>query len=469
MLEPRLLETPGDRAWFAHDRFGMFIHWGLYALPARHEWVQSYERIPDDAYARKYFARFDPDLYDPQRWAEAAAGAGMKYAVVTAKHHEGFCLWDSQQTDFKATNTPARRDLLRPLLDAFRGRDMRAGVYYSLIDWRHPHYPVDFHNHPRRESLAPQPDGVYHRGDHVKGLDYDGTDVNADRDTAIYARYMREQVRELLTGYGPIDLLWFDFTFQTHPDRPRDDFRFNKGREMWESEALYAMIRELRPEVMLTDRLDLDLPLAGGDFKTPEQSQPRGWVHVEVDGQQRPVTWEACQTFSGSWGYHRDESTWRSSRQLISTLVDCVSKGGNLLLNIGPTGRGEIDDRALSRLEDIGRWMRRHGRSIYGCTQAPPEFRPPEHTRLTYHPEKRRLYVHVFDWPYQILHLNGAAYAERVEYAQLLHDASELRIGLDAWHQKQQGETAAETLALNLPQQEPPGVEVPVIELFLKD
>ncbi|MEM6459858.1 MAG: alpha-L-fucosidase [Planctomycetota bacterium] len=461
------IPTPGDHSWFVHDRFGLFVHWGLYSMPARHEWVQSYERIAPEAYSTRYFDRFDPDLYRPELWAAAAGDAGMKYAVITAKHHEGFCLWDSGQTDFKATQAPCGRDLLRPFLDAIRERGIRAGLYYSLIDWHHPDYVVDFHNHPQRESVPPTPGAVYHRGTPVTGRDYDGRDINDGRDQSKYAAYMREQVRELLTDYGDIDVLWFDFTFQVHPDQPRDDFRFNKGREAWDAKRLYEMIRELRPEIMLTDRLDLDLPLSGGDFKTPEQAQPREWVHVEADGQQRPVVWEACQTFSGSWGYHRDENEWRSSRQLISTLIDCVSKGGNLLLNVGPTGRGEIDERALSRLGDIGRWMKRHDRSIYGCTQAPPEFRPPEHTRLTYHPQRRRLYVHLFDWPYHLLHLDGPGYVELVEYAQLLHDASEVGFGLDAWHKKQLGE-AAETLTLNLPTREPAGVEVPVVELFLK-
>src|SRR5690606_29500031 len=148
---------------------------------------------------------------------------------------------------------------------------------------------------------------------------------------------------------------------------------------------------------------------------TPEQTQPRHWVHIEHEGKKVPVVWEACQTFSGSWGYYRDEHDWRSTRQLIATLADCVSKGGNLLLNVGPTGRGELDHRVLERLAGIGRWMRRHSRSIYGCTQAPPEFKAPPDCRLTYHPQKNRLYVHLLNWPYKFIHLEGAAYRDRVE------------------------------------------------------
>lgn len=444
MLET--LKTPGDTSWFVHDRFGLFIHWGLYSLPARHEWVKSNERITDEEYDSKYFKHFDPDLYDPGVWADTAAAAGMKYFVITTKHHEGFCLWDSKLTDYKATNTPAGRDLLRPMVDAFRQRGLRTGFYHSLIDWRHPHYIVDTCNHPRR-------------GDGEEAI----AKLNRGRDQSKYAEYLRGQVRELLTQFGRVDALWFDFSF-VNPEH-RDDFVKGKGREAWESEKLYAMIRELAPHVILTDRLDLDMPLSGGDMKTPEQTQPRAWVHVEVDGKRVPVVWEACQTFSGSWGYHRDEQSWRSTEQLIQTLIDCVSKGGNLLLNVGPTGRGEFDARAIDRLTGIGQWMKRHSRSIYGCTQAPAEFQTPQDARLTYHPQKKRLYVHLFAWPYKHLHLDGA-FAERVEYAQLLHDASELKIGIHPWHAKQI-ETTGSVLTLNLPERRP-DVTVPVVELFLK-
>jgi alpha-L-fucosidase len=176
------------------------------------------------------------------------------------------------------------------------------------------------------------------------------------------------------------------------------------------------------------------------------------------------VVWEACQTFSGSWGYFRDEMSWRDSSELIRTLIDCVSKGGNLLLNVGPTGRGEFDARALSRLHDVGEWMRRHSRSIYGCTQAPDEWKAPTDCRYTYDPEKKRLYVHLFAWPYKHLHLDGLA--GRVEYAQFLNDASEVPLKMDAWH-SQQITVGSNTLTLTLPQTRP-DVAVPVLELFLK-
>jgi|YelNatPaOPRAMG01_1025707.scaffolds.fasta_scaffold08461_4 alpha-L-fucosidase len=410
----------GDTEWFTHDRFGMFIHWGLYALPARHEWVRHNERISNEDY-EKYFKHFDPDLYDPELWADAAANAGMKYFVVTTKHHEGFCLWDTKMTDYKATNTPYGKDLIRPMVEAFRSKNMRVGFYHSLIDWHHPHFTIDrlhpLRDDPRREEL------------------------NEGRDIRQYAKYLHAQVRELLTNYGQVDVMWFDFSY------PGEN---GKGKDDWDSENLIAMVRELMPNIILDDRFDLPY---GWDIKTPEQYQPREWV--KVDG--KPVVWEACQTFSGSWGYHRDEESWKSVDQLVQMLIDTVSKGGNLLLNVGPTGRGELDYRALERLKGIGEWMSRHSRSIYGCTQAPEEFATPRDCRLTYNPEKKRLYVHVFAWPFEQLHLDG--FAGRVEYAQLLNDASEIR-----WSEHR---NEGDLLTLHLPVKKP-NVTVPVIELFLK-
>jgi alpha-L-fucosidase len=220
-------------------------------------------------------------------------------------------------------------------------------------------------------------------------------------------------------------------------------------------------VRELQPHIILDDRLDLP---DAWDIKTPEQFQPREWV--KVDGQ--PVVWEACQTFSGSWGYHRDEASWKSVEQLIRMLIDTVSKGGNLLLNVGPTGRGEFDARALDRLANFGEWMKRHNRSIYGCTQAPKVFACPGDCRLTYNPDTNRLYVHVFAWPYRHLHLNG--YAGLVDYAQLLNDASEVQMTehtADTSAALTQSPGKRGSVTLELPVQKPNAV-VPVIELFVK-
>ncbi len=392
MLPANIRPAKGDAAWFLHDRFGLFIHWGLYALPARHEWIKHHERITDEAY-QKYFDHFEPDLYDPQAWAKAAKAAGMKYFVITTKHHEGFCLWDTAQTDYKVTNTPYGKDLLGPMVDAFRSEGLKVGFYHSVIDWHHPDFPID--------KLHPMRDNAEFRA------------ANGNRDVRKYADYLHAQVRELLTQFGKIDMIFFDFSY------PGED---GKGRDDWRSEELVALVRSLQPGILINDRLDLLDTADGWDYRTPEQVVVQDWV--KFNG--RPVLWETCQTFSGSWGYHRDEASWKSVEQLVRILIDSVCYGGNLLLNAGPTARGEFDDRALERLSGMGVWMRRHGRAIYNCTQAPKEFAAPQNCRLTYNPTSNRLYVHLYAWPYAELHLPG--FGGRVKYAQLLNDASELPI-----------------------------------------
>ena len=431
--------TIGDSSWFVHDRFGLFIHWGLYALPARHEWVKQIEQIPDEVYDR-YFSHFDPDLYDPDLWAAAASEAGMKYFVVTTKHHDGFCLWDSALTDYKVTNTPYGKDLIAPMVDAFRGRDMRVGFYHSLIDWHHPEFVID-----DLHSMRNSPDRA---------------ELNKPRDQRKYAEYLRGQTRELLTNFGQVDLLFYDFSYPAG-SHGRPDSYVGKGRADWDSENLIKMVRELQPGILVDDRLDLSDVEGGWDYRTPEQFMMRKWL--EWEGQR--VVWETCQTFSGSWGYHRDEATWKSVEQLLMLLIDTVGKGGNLLLNVGPTGRGEFDARALSRLAGMGEWMKRHSRSIYGCTQAPDEFKTPADCRLTYNPDKKRLYLHILNWPIRQLHLDG--FAGKVEYAQLLNDASEVKFHAVAGHQAEVEGEARDTLTLELPVIKP-DVAIPVVELFLK-
>ena len=419
--------------WFVHSRFGMFVHWGLYALSARHEWVKSRECITDEEYQR-YFDYFNPDMYDAKAWAKAAKNAGMKYFVITTKHHEGFCLWDSEYTEYKATNTPYGKDLLKSIVEAFREEGLRVGFYYSLLDWHHPEFSVD-RFHPM--------------GDHKEFKE-----KSKDRDVRKYTEYLHAQVRELLTRFGRIDYIFFDFSY------PGQD---GKGRDDWQSERLLKMVRQLQPHILVNDRLDLNDVPDGWDIKTPEQLMVR--ERVRVDG--KPVLWETCQTFSGSWGYHRDESSWKSVEQLVQMLIDTVSKSGNLLLNVGPTARGEFDQRALDRLSGIGKWMKYHSRSIYGCTQAPEEFNAPQDCRLTYNPEIKRLYVHLFSWPLRELHLDGLA--EKVSYAQLLNDASEIKFSKPPQHEHVGTNKGIykDTVTLQLPVQKPE-VTVPVIELFLK-
>lgn len=431
---PKLPEpTVGDTSWFVHDRFGLFIHWGIYALAARHEWVKNREKIRDEDY-QKYFDHFDPDLYDPTVWAKEAKNAGMKYFVVTTKHHDGFCLWDSALTDYKATNTPYGKDLIKPMVEAFRNEGLRVGFYHSLIDWHHPEFPID--------GLHPMRDDVEFR------------EREKNRDIRKYAEYLHGQARELLTQFGKVDIMWYDFSYS------KSDWGWSKGKgkDDWQSEKLLAMTRELQPGIIVNDRLEV-----GGDIKTPEQYQPRGWL--TVDG--KPVVWEACQTFSGSWGYYRDEYTWKSTEMLIQMLIDGVSKGGNLLLNVGPNARGELDPRAVERLRGIGEWMRLHSRSIYGCTAS--DFTPPPDCRYTQSQDGKRLYLHLFAWPFRHVHLDGLA--GKVEYAQLLNDASEIKFRVIPPSQQAQNTAmaglGADTLTLELPVVKPP-VAVPVVEMFLK-
>ena len=412
MLQPK--PTKGATDWFAHDRFGMFIHWGLYALPARHEWVKQREELTDQQYA-PYFRHFNPRRFDPERWAGLACAAGMEYMVITSKHHEGFCLWDTQYSDYKATNAPCGRDLLAEVVAAFRERGLKIGFYYSLIDWHHPDFTIDhihpLRNHPERQSL------------------------NRGRDMSRYRQYLKNQVRELLTNYGKIDIIWYDFSYPGVDGKSRDD---------WDSESLEALSRALQPGIIINNRLDLP---SSADFHTPEQFQPREWV--TVDGE--PVLWETCQTLSGSWGYHRDEATWKSPGQLIRMLINTVATGGNLLMNVGPTAMGELDDRAVAALGVYGDWMAQHSEAIYGCSASP--YAPPQDCRYTQKGDQ--LYLHIFAYPFRHLHVDDIG--GRLDYAEFLHDGSQVAFSV----------YANGTARLDLPVRQP-RTEVPVIKLHLK-
>ncbi|SEE74707.1 alpha-L-fucosidase [Jiangella alba] len=419
---------------FRRQRFGMFIHWGVYALAARHEWVRNRERLSRDQY-QPYLDRFDPDLFDPAVWARAARDAGMTYMVLTTKHHDGFCLWDSELTDYSVRSTPWGKDLVGPTADAFRREGLGVGFYHSLLDWQQPDFPID--------GLHPD-------------FERDGVDQHG-RDVAHYAQYLHGQVEELLTKYAPVDTMWFDFSYRNWRDAQGRPLVGGKGAADWRSDDLISLVRRLAPQALINDRLDVD---GSADFVTPEQYQPV--APVVIDGV--PVTWEACQTLNGSWGYDRDNLDWKSPELLIKLLVDTVSKDGNLLLNVGPNGRGELEPRALDTLAEIGRWMRLHARSIHGAGAS--AFAPPRDCRYTQRGD--RLYLHVFSWPFRHLHLPGLA--GKVRYAQLLNDASEVRrVSHDegAVTHPALG-TTPDDLTIELPIQHP-DVAVPVVELFLHE
>ena len=384
--------------WFTDARFGLFIHWGLYSIPARGEWVQSEERIPADEYAG-LSREFDPAACDMRRWMEDARAAGMGYAVLTAKHHDGFCLFDSAQTDFTSVRSPAGRDFVREFLDAARAAGLRAGLYYSLIDWHHPDFPhYGDRNHPMRDNPAYSNEG---------------------RDFGRYLDYMHAQVRELCENDGKLDILWFDFSY--------DELR----GEAWRAGELVDMVRSLQPGIIINNRLEVSGEGFGslaecrptpwhGDFVTPECIvPPRGLFDAQGD----PLCWESCVTMNNHWGFCAADGFYKSAPMLIRKLVECVSKGGNMLLNVGPDASGRFPERAREILYEIGAWMDKNSDSILGC--GPSGLEKPEFGRYTRRGD--RLYVHIFDNTIGPLPLYGVD-RERIASVRRLCDRSEVPI-----------------------------------------
>lgn len=354
--------------WFTRARFGMFIHWGLYAIPARGEWIRSTEEISKEDYMR-YFEEFDAKDCDPRVWAKAAKEAGMQYVVMTAKHHDGFCLFDSQYTDFKSTNTSCGRDFVAEFVDAVRKEGLKVGLYFSLLDWYHEDYPhYGDKNHPMRNNPA-----------------YTNENRNFDR----YLTFMHNQVREICTNYGKLDLLWFDFSYD------------NLRGEAWKATELIQMVRELQPGVIIDNRLEVSGEGYGslaagnptpyhGDFVTPEQMIPPEGIK-DVNG--KDMYWEACVTMNGNWGFHATDRYFKPGSMLIKKLVECVSKGGNMILNIGPDIHGNIPEPSAKALKEIGAWMSANSRSIYGCTRA--GISKPENGRITRN--GKHIYFHLYE------------------------------------------------------------------------
>jgi len=386
------MTTANERMeWFIKARFGLFVHWGIYAIPARGEWVRSHEKLSIEDY-QPFFEEFNPVNYNPKEWAALAKKAGMKYTVITAKHHDGFCLFDSKLTDYKATNTPAGRDLIKEYVDAFRNEGLKVGFYYSLIDWHHPDYPAYGDNfHPMRDNEAWK---------------------DKKHDFSRYLQYMHGQVRELLTNYGKIDIMWFDFSYG------------NMSGETWKATELVKMVRSLQPHIIIDDRLgghirSVNKEVYAGDFASPEQIIPPEGV---VDEAGNPIPWEACITMNNHWGYAAADKDFKSPKQLIRALVECVSKGGNLLLNVGPNAKGEFPEESVEILTEIGKWMSKNGESIYGCGNA--GLPKPEWGRYTR--KGNKLYAHIFErgiGPIAVQGIKG-----KIKRARLLADGSEVDI-----------------------------------------
>jgi alpha-L-fucosidase len=375
--------------WWREARFGMFIHWGLYSVPAGRwngktvdgasEWLINDARIKAAEY-EPLQKQFNPVKFDAKEWVRIAKAAGVKYITITSKHHEGFAMWDTKQTDWSITNTPYGKDVLKQLAAACKGSGIRLCFYHSIMDWHNPDYL------PRRE-WDPRPD---QKGDYDK-----------------YVAFMKAQLKELLTGYGPIGVLWFDGEWE-------DTWTHDRGKD------LYQYVRSLQPDIIVNNRVDTGRSGRGlsgsddepaGDFGTPEQTIPANGLPG--------VDWESCMTMNDSWGYKADDHGWKSSEQLIRNLVDIASKGGNYLLNVGPTSEGLIPPESVERLKAMGAWLKVNGDAIYG-TEAGPFTRPQPGWRVTQRPGK--LYVHVFSAPDGAVILRGLQ--SPVKRAYMLADKS---------------------------------------------
>jgi alpha-L-fucosidase len=357
-------------AWWRQARFGMFIHWGLYAvLAGEHkgrrvggigEWIMHRAKIPIPEY-EKLVPQFNPVKFNAGQWAQIAKDAGMRYMVITSKHHDGFCIFDSKLTDYDIMATPFKRDILKELAEACRKKDVRFGFYHSIMDWHHPDQNRSF---PR------------------------------------YEQHLRGQVAELLTHYGRIDVMWFDGEWIRQWNR-------DKGR------SLLALCRKLQPAVVVNNRVG-KRKRDDGDFGTPEQTIPA----TGIPGHD----WETCMTMNGTWGWKHYDHNWKSTAVLLRNLIDIASKGGNFLLNVGPTPEGTIPEPSVVRLREMGRWLKANGEAVYGTTASP--FKRLPWGRCTAKPGK--LFLHVFAWP-KDGKLVVAGLGNKVTRAWLLASQSELK------------------------------------------
>ncbi len=350
--------------WWREARFGMFIHWGIYAVPADAtdlqgkkkiaEWYMSNKQMQVRDY-EKLAAQFNPVKFDARRWVKTAKDTGMKYIVITTKHHDGFCMFDSKLTDYCITKaTPFKRDPLQELAAECRRQGIRLCFYHSIMDWHHPDY---LPRRPWEAQTRPVGGG------------------NLDR----YIEYMQGQLRELLTNYGPIGVLWFDGGWE-------------HSAQEFHARVVNALIRSLQPSILINNRNCLP-----GDFMTPEQFVP-------AQGLPPGRLWETCMTINDTWGYAKNDNNWKPAELLIRTLIDTASKGGNFLLNVGPTAEGEFPEAINDRLARLGEWMKVNGESIYGTSRSP--FRTLSFNgRVT--AKGNTLYLHVFSWPEARLELTG--------------------------------------------------------------
>jgi alpha-L-fucosidase len=353
--------------WWHEARFGMFIHWGLYSVLGRHEWVMENEGIPVAEY-EQIAKRFKPKPNAARDWAKLAKAAGQKYMVMTTKHHEGFCHFDSKLTDYCAPKQGPGRDLVKEYVEAARAEGLRVGFYYSLMDWHHP-------------------DGA-----------------RCAKDEAARQRfvaYIHGQIRELLTNYGQIDVLWYDVA------SPLDA----KG---WESEKMNDMVFKLQPKIIVNNRNKLE-----GDFATPEQ---------RIQAEKR--AWESCMTMNDSWGYQKSDDAWKTPKTVVRNLITCAHDTGNYLLNIGPKPDGSIPEESVKIMTTVGKWMEKNGKSIYDTDVCQPR-------RSNYASFTRKgntLYMHIHFWPGETAILGGLM--SKVQGARLLATGKPVKFEQDQFRVK---------------------------------
>jgi alpha-L-fucosidase len=367
-------ETAAQRAarmaWWRAARFGMFIHWGAYAVPAGTyhgerirgigEWIMSRAHVPIPEY-EQFVRQFNPVQFDADAWARIAKAAGMKYMIITSKHHDGFALFDSKVSSYDIVDaTPYHRDAVKALAEAAHKAGLKFGVYYSIMDWHHP------------DAQAPNVP------------EYNSRTYSNPNFGRYVETYMKPQLRELLTQYPQIDVLWFDGEWVA-------DWNDERGRD------LYNFVRSIRPNLIVNNRvghtrqglsgLNAQSGVGLGDFGTPEQRvPPEGLPGVD---------WETCMTMNDTWGYKSYDDAWKDTRTLLRTLIDVAAKGGNFLLNIGPTAQGLIPAPSVARLREMGDWLRANGEAIYGTTVSP--YGAPAWGRYTQ--ASNKVYAHIFDWP----------------------------------------------------------------------
>ncbi len=371
-LQESKAERDARMKWWRDARFGMFIHWGLYAVPAGEykgqrvkgigEWIQASLNIPRDDY-EQFAQQFNPVKFNAAEWVGLTKQAGMKYIVITSKHHDGFSLWDSKVSDYDVVDsTPYGKDILAPLSEECKKQGIKFCVYHSILDWHHPAQYVD----PEEENSQK-----------AHGRNKIHQDQKAE-----YVNYMKSQLKELITQVDPA-VLWFD----------------GEWVEWWTEEDgidLYRYVRSLKPEIIINNRVGKGRkgmegmskgPEYVGDFGTPEQQIPA----TGLPG----VDWESCMTINDTWGYKYFDDNWKSTKMLIHNLVDIASKGGNYLLNVGPTAEGLIPPESVKRLQEIGDWMSAYGETIYASSASP--FERPDWGRFT--AKDGKIYAHIFDWP----------------------------------------------------------------------